>query len=753
MEKTTILQSSSGKISSWLYWIIPPVVLSFLTGLFYYPSLNYNFQFDDVANIQKYFSIRHLTFDQAFFTSTRWIPFWLNAVNYRLGMFKPFYYRLFNISFHIIAGILVFYLIYSLLHLVKKDSFFKQYDFAIAFCTAALFMLHPVQTQTISYIIQGRLEGLAGLFVVAMSLCFLWLTQVTSSTTRALLTALLYVLTFFATGTKEIFIVAPLLLLMIDWFFVAQGDFADLKKRLLIHAGVALIIFVIFIHFYKPSFFTNLIGLKLEARNNIGNLLTEEPGQKIYPLHFFISQFKVMLHYIFMFFWPFTISVEYDWKLVTHFFAPDCILPLCVLLAIAAVTIYLLRKNRTNIIAFGILWFFVAVLPRSSIIPSSELLADYKTYLASVGILFVIACGIVKLITMVSPKIMALEPMLTHAQTQYAAIMLLALPMGFSTYDRNKVWRSSEEFWSNIIENAPGKARAYNNLAVALSEKGDLQGSIPLYKKAIQMDRNYPDPWNNLAVAYSMTNKLTLAIETLQQAIRIHPYYPEAYNNLASFFIQQKELEKAEKVLGIAVQLRPHYGKAYYNLGKIALERGNNELALEHFRTACTRCDLDNEAGFQVYANAAIAMKKYDEALFAMQKLLMFNPGSLDYVNKMANVLLLSKNYQEAAGYFKRLAQVQPSSGIHCYNLGECYMNLGQHDAALEQYEKAQRLNLNVPQLELRMIACLERVGRPTEAKDMLELFVKNEKMPASLREAAQGSLAQLKQKYPRLAA
>jgi len=57
-------------------------------------------------------------------------------------------------------------------------------------------------------------------------------------------------------------------------------------------------------------------GLQMEARNNIGNLLTEKFTDKITPLHYCISQFKVMLHYIRIFIWPFGICIEYDWKLV-----------------------------------------------------------------------------------------------------------------------------------------------------------------------------------------------------------------------------------------------------------------------------------------------------------------------------------------------------------------------------------------------------------------------------------------------------
>lgn len=731
---------------SWWYWLLPPWILAALTALSYYPSLNYRFQFDDIANIQKLFSIRHSNFNSLFFNGPRWIPFWLNSINYQLGGFAPFYYRLFNVSFHIVTGIFVFYLVSIALSGLKKNSFFKQYSYAIAYTTTALFLLHPVQTQTVSYVIQGRMEGLAGLFVIAMGISFLKFAQANSLFAKVFFGSLLIISGFLSCGTKEIAIVSPFLIMLLDWFFVAEGDWQSFKKRLFIHAGIFIMIYGIYLYFLKPTFFTKLFGLKMEARNNIGNLLTERAGEKILPGHFFISQFKVVLHYIVMFLWPFTISVEYDWKLVTHFFAVDCILPLMVLLMLAAIIAYLLKKNNTNVIGFCALWFVIAVAPRSSIIPSSELLTDYKTYLASFGILLLLASGIVKIFSELTPYLIARISIINHARAQYLLVTLLALPTGFLTYNRNKVWRSSEEFWSNIIENAPGKARAYNNLGVALSEQGRVQEAIPLYKKAIAMDQHYPDPRNNLAVAYSMSNKINLAIETLKMAIKMHPYYPEAYNNLASFHITKKDFDTAEKLLNVAIKLRPHYGKAYFNMGKLQMEKQQYDKALQYFKTACTKADLDNEPGYTVYANTALGLKKYDDAIHALTKLLTFKPGSIDIMTKLASAYLSNANYEQATTLYNQLVQAQPQNAHAWFNLGECYLQTQEPNKALTHFEKAKGLRLPMPILDLRIIACLEQMGRINEAKGHLQMFVQREDAPEQMKKAAHASLAKLNQ-------
>ena len=730
------------------YLFIPPFLLSFLGLIFYTPSLNYNFQFDDLANITKLFHIRHTTFSTIFFGGPRWISNWLNTMHYKIGKFAPFSYRLFNVISHSMTSILIFYLFYLALSGLKKKSFFSKNAFIIAFTTAFIFLLHPVQTQTVSYVIQGQLEGLAGFFITSITLCFLILSRSKSFLTRTLLTGLLLILATFSCGTKEIAIISPFLLLIFDWFFIAQGDTQSLKSRLLLHGIYFITIFGIYLYFLKPTFFINLLGLKIEARNNIGNVLTENPADKILPFPFFISQFKVILHYLFMFIWPFIISVEYDWKLVKGFFALDCFFPFLALCFLTFIVIKLLLKDRANITTFGLIWFFICIAPRSSFIPSSELLTDYKTYTGSVGICFLLALGITKLLLLVSEKIKHEKFIHYKFQINSLCLLLLALPIGWATYERNKVWRSGEEFWGNIIKNAPGKARAYNNYAVALSEKGLYKESIPYYQKAIDMDKSYPDPLNNIAVAFSFMGDVDKAIESLKKSIMIQPMYPEAYNNLASFLITKKEYDQAENALNYALRLRPHYGKAYFNLGKVYIYRDNKEKAFECFKNACTIADLDNESGFQLYAHMAMQLKKYNEAIVAYSKLIELQPSKENIFN-LAQAYYLTENFEQSVKTYQKLVQISPKELNAWYNLAEAYLRINNPQQALYAFQKVQELNTSLPNLKLRMAHCYKLLNNVPESERVLQEMIQQTAMPEHYKAAARKELALLKTTPP----
>jgi len=630
-----------------------------LTCIVYYPSLHYAFQFDDGPNILKFFSIRHLSFSDLFLSSTRWICFWINATLYKIGQFDPFYYRLVNLSFHIFTGILIF--LFTLVCLRNFNShpstnspralalsLSKGASTKIALMVTALFLLHPVQTQTVSYIIQGQLEGLSALFIMSMLLCAIFILRTPhahpavpaiakgdgrerSRRTRNLLIVLFSVLTILSTGSKEIIVVTPFLILLTDWFFVSLGSWQAFKRHLwlpLLNVSLIVTTYV----YIKPWFLLRMLNLNYVCGNNPGNVITQNPQEAITIGPFCVSQFKVLLHYLWIYIWPFNISLEYDWKL-TNLASFDFIFPFIIIVTIWGLIIYLLRRNKTSLIAFGLLWFFLVNAPRASIIPCSELVADYKTYLASFGWLLVIALLVVKFIDFIAVRLdgaKRVERCERWGKYFYLILILISCSLGYLTYQRNKVWQSGLEFWHNIIQNAPNKARAYNNYATELAKLGRFKESVPYFKRAIRLEgATYHDPYTNLAGAYAVLGDTNLAIDTLCESLKINSVQPEAYNNLGAFYLHKQDFDKAEEYFKTALNLKPHYGKAMYNLGKLNLAKGDYEVAWQYFKQACHESDIDNDLPPLVaYAEMSVNLNKIDDAEFACKRIIAVSPNS-----------------------------------------------------------------------------------------------------------------------------
>lgn len=719
------------RIPVW-YLLFLPLILAIITTIIYYPSLHFAFQFDDQPNIIKHFNIRHSTLADLFFSGSRWISYWLNAVHYSIGKFDPFSYRVGNLIIHITNGMLLFALLYFLLSrrilplktAAKKqetpqDNFFSSHALGIATLTSALFLMHPAHTQTVSYVIQGQLEGLATMSTLLMALLYVWHAYSSMMPVKFISALILLACAALACCTKEITIVAPALLLLVDWFFIAQGDATKLKSRAWLIGCITAIMGSLYAYFLKPAFIKSILTFNHEIANNIGNRLTENPGEKIKPFYFFISQFKVIVHYLAMYLWPFNMSVEYDWKLSKGIFAPDVILPLIALAAIGYCIYRILKKNPINLIAFGALWFFVCVAPRSSFIPSSELLSDYKAYMASIGWLFILAIACIKIgeffARYLQKKMLNSHRYLPNGTASFIALLLVCLPLGIATKNQNMIWGSGLEFWGAMIKNAPDKARAYNNYGVELGQNmGKWKESIPYYKKAIDMDRRYPDPCNNIAVAYAQIGDLDNAIKAIRQTLQICPNYPEGYNNIGAFYLQKNDLDQAMENVSIALKLRPYYGKAHYNLGRIYLLQGKTEEAWQAFKDCCTKADMDTETGFNCYAQTSFSLKKYDDALFACNKVLEINPRHENALFNRANSYYFLNRYEEAAQAYETMLNYYPNDQRALFNAGETYLRLKNPRNALACFEKCNKFPGNPQVVAQRMASCRNMISQVT---------------------------------------
>jgi protein O-mannosyl-transferase len=732
---------NSSNLSFWQK-IIPPSILAIITTLFYWPSLKYPFQFDDLANITKKFAIRSDNPLTRWTNHSRWMGDWLNKINYEIGMFDPFSYRLLNLFIHVLAGILVFYLIIDLCRFLKNKPFFYNNAVLIAFATSTLFLIHPVQTQTVSYVIQARLEGLATLFILATILTFVRAFHVKNMISKISLFSLSLLFAFISCGTKEIVVVTPFLILLVDWFFISQEKWENFKKRGIWYITFLAVFLVAFFSYISFDFLKRVISFSMTTGNNRGNILTHHAYDVITPLHFLISEFKVLLHYLVMFLWPFNISVEYDWKLSESFFAVDSFFPFLILAAIISFAVYTIIKKKNSFIAFGLFWFFLAMAPRTTIIPSPELICDYKTYLASVGWLFVLAVGIIHLFKFAIENFKNI-PKLFHAHNyQIAALAILTIPLGIGTIVRNTVWSSSSAFWADIVVKAPLKARGHNNLGVALSEEGKIDESIDHYKKAIQLDKHYADPLSNIAVAYSLKGEIDQAIAALKGAINIFPNYPEAYNNLGTLLLKKKNYEDAEKSLNMAIKLRPYYGKAFYNLGRLYMERENEEKAWEYFKKA-TEGDLDNPEGFFTLGQMSIRLKKYEEAANAFEQILRRGISNPQVQFNLGNAYFMTGNLEKAQNVYHRLVEDNPLDSRYLYNLAETLYSKNNFADALTLFKKVTTLPQPLAQAHFRIASCLEKLEQVGDAKSYLnELISAN--APDEFKQTAKNELARL---------
>lgn len=713
----------------WWQVTLPPIFLGIISSIIYYPSLFYGFFFDDEPTIIKNIHVisnSKSPFNEIY-ANNRWVSRFLNSLTYKYWQNNPFGYRIINLAIHILIGILIFFLLFKLLSSLKNSNFLQNFlqknALLISTLTCALFLLHPVQTQTASYITQMRLEGIVVLFTFLVLFFF----SFAALSKNIFLKIIFYFLSIFftsiAAGTKEIIIVLPILVLLVDWFFIAPNNFKFFFYRLIMHALIFISLFGTFAKFKWRA--TDIIKSvpKIELSNHRGNVITEKPTDKITIKPFFISQFKIILHYTTMFFWPYNITFDYEYKLSKSFWDKDTIYPFIILIFILLTCLFLFIKNINNIISFCILWFFVCILPRASIIPATELVCDYKTYLASFGILLFIAILLTYLVKFIANNFNNLLNIKSSKIAQPVFLFSIILILCISTKKQNLIWSSDLAFWQDAVKKSPSKARLWNNYAAALADAGQEEKAINTYKIACQLDPNYAEPIINLAFHYQARGQKEVALQYYEKAINLPEMHPEMYLNLGILHLNDKNYEPAISCFKTAITLRSYYSHAHFNLARIYIEKNQLELASQCLESAING-DNKNLEYFYLYGTINYKMGNREKAINSLELIAQNNINYKNIVNILANCYYEMHNYQKASYYFEIIYNKDPKNNISAYNLAQTFLNSKQYEKALPLFDQCKSNLNNFPYAPMHFANCLALLGKKEEAKKDLIYFL-----------------------------
>ncbi len=720
-----VKNTAKANINTYLYWIMPPTLLSLLTFLIYWPTLNYGFVFDDFPTILEYIHARTLDVKGLFFNGSRWISRLLNQFTFTRWKDTPFAYRIFDVLLHIVIGIMVFIIVAKLLSDLKKNAFLQKHAYPLAILVSGLFLLHPAQTQTVSYITQMRLEGLVVFFVFAVLLSFVYAARAKSTNVKYSLYGLSFVLAAFSTGTKEIIITLPALVILVDWFFIAEGDWHDFKSRLWAHGCITFIVFWYLSRFGIAKTHNIVSAATTPVHNNRGNMITAEPTQFITTGAFFISQFKVILHYMGIFFWPFGLCFDYGYKLARGFFELDVILPLITLSTIIGGALYLFIKDRANIFSFCVAWFFCTILPRASIFPATELVCDYKTYIASFGILFLIGLGLLRIALFAFEKLKTLKSIQLKFIHYCAIFSVLFIVFGTASKVRNNIWSTEESFWQDVLDKNPLDARAWNNFAVAMNIKGDLPKAISCFEKSIEVDNFYAEPHINLATIFQTRGSRDQAYAHYVRALEIGEAHPELFNNLGMFHLEERGLAQAESCFREAVALRPSFSRAWKNLGDLYFNTNRLAIAEDCYDHALQGDMVDDEL---LYVRGIVCynLGKIEKAISSFEPVAQRNYR--DSAFYLGASYFTVRRYADACKYLEATHKQQPNNDFYAYNYALALLNIKRPAEALPLFAQCMKNTREHPYAGLHYGRCLFEVGQKNEAKQQLTSLLRSSK-------------------------
>jgi protein O-mannosyl-transferase len=540
-----VVLAAEPSTNPWI-WIYSAALVVALFAAFevYWPAIHGPFLLDDTY-------LTYMRPGAAYFSLRDWLQqtrpllmltFWLN---YQQSGVDTFGYHAVNVILHCFNAIFTFFAVRKVLTWVSVDEWRAR---VLSFFAAGLFLLHPVQTESVAYV-ASRSETLSVFFVLAALTVYLYRKTATISIARILAILLLFAA---AALSKEHTIVLPALFILTDYYWNFEFSPAVIWRNWRLYVPIA-------------------VGAALASVEILrilrGNQTAGFQIQGLTWYQYFFTQCRVIWDYIRLFVLPAGQNLDPDVDISRSLIAHGAMVGLAGLLAVSVLAwIY---RRRFPIASYGWFVFLILLAPTSSIAPIRDAMAERRMYLPFIGLLF-----------------MTVEFLRRWKTSRNALIGTLALVLvveGALTYQRNLLWGSAIDIWKDTAAKSPQKLRPRFQLAFVEFQSGACADSINDFQKAASLQPPTSDLLLDWGLAYDCAGNPQQAIAKFQQAAALNPN-GQTYSQIGMEYGKAGKYPEALEALGTAQRLEPGFAMTYYYLGNIHAIQGNQAEAREDYQ-------------------------------------------------------------------------------------------------------------------------------------------------------------------------
>ena len=569
----------------------------FLLGTVIYSNiLHAPFVYDDRGTIVENETIKSLAESFVNTSNNRFIGLLSFAFNYAIGGLNVLGYHIVNNLIHIINAFFVYYFVILVFKTPKMATSKLSKEF-IAFSASFIFISHPLQTQAVTYITQ-RFTSMATMFYLISVVCYLKArlgsggqkkevkNEGPSQSFSNIKFPIFYIISFvsaiLAIKTKEIASTLPFAIVICELYFFGLDNKKLRRFVYLLPILITLLIIPLGTLNFKESLGDIAADVDYMSRETANISRTD----------YVITQFKVIMTYIRLLFFPINQNLDYDYPIYKTIFSLDIFLSLSGILCIIAIAVW--TYKRVRLVSFGIVWFFLALSIESGIIPIRDVINEHRVYLPSIG--FFITC------------VAALDQTLSARKIKIGLVVILISILSLSTYSRNSIWRDPKLLWEDVIAKAPNNSRAYNNLGVVYKERKEFDKANEQFEKSLRANRNYTAVYYNLGDVQYRLGNYENAVAYLNQALtgKLNPQlHLDILNKLGRTYSAMGQTKKAIETFEEAIKLFPSSMVLLNNLGVQYMKNNQIDSAIEIFEKALKIREED-----YILNNLAIAYAK-----------------------------------------------------------------------------------------------------------------------------------------------
>ncbi|MEO7932141.1 MAG: hypothetical protein ABIT76_03180 [Chthoniobacterales bacterium] len=459
----------------------------------------------------------------------------------------------------------------------------------MAFCLAAIWLLHPVHSAIVAYV-SGRADSLALAGLLGGWLCWETARAVSPEKKKRIraLYALAFLLALAGCCSKEIGLAGMGFFILYLWLF--KIDVPNLVKG-------------------KTTLMVSLIVICYFLLRQLPDPNVAPSDGKIIPLIEKLSLFlRAMGDYGRLFIYPAKLFMERQVSIHTGLFTDavknDALFP-CLgwmggafLIALTASLLWKGEGRRLRLL--GVLWFGIMILPVSNLFTLNATVAEHWLYIPSIGLyLWLAGCWL-------------------DAGKIFRRSIVLLLPvaivcLGLRTHVRAGDWKDGFTFYRATIRDGGDSIRVRINLAGEYEKMNKLDESERIYRSILKAVPDF-----SLARVLLIQNLLKQQrpadVEKLGAKLDTHVSGMAERSATVALLTQSKQFGEAAKVARQAYEANPNSWSMAKALAQIYKEQ-NQTLAAIQLLNGYTQRNWWNAAAQNELAELCVSLNEFDVAL------------------------------------------------------------------------------------------------------------------------------------------
>lgn len=631
----------------------------------YANSLHGPFIFDDDPSIVENQSIRKLELPnvlaappEAVTVAGRPVVNLSLAVNYALGGLEVEGYHFVNLALHVLATLVLFALARRTFETMAGPL--GSAATGLALTVALLWACHPLQTESVTYIVQ-RAEVIVGLLYFLTLYCFL--RGATSANGRAWYAGAVAACAL-GMASKEVMVSAPLIALLYDRTFVAGSFRQSLRRRWGLWLALAATWMLLPVLYHASGHRGGSAGF----------------GLGMTAWQYARTQFGSIIHYLRLVFWPSPLVLDYGNRIAD---SAAGIVPyaLVVLVLVAATVAALVLRPKWG---FWGAWLFGILAPSSSIVPlATQTTAEHRMYLPLLAVVAIVVVATYQTIVRLGIR---------SRWATVVPVVAMASALMWGTRQRNDDYRSELAIWDANIRDWPLGDRAYLTRGSVYWTQGRHDDAIKDYDKAIALSPRGVKAYIGRGNAHSDLHQYEKALDDYDQAIRLNPRAADAYNGRGAVRVDLGQLDLAISDYSRAIELEPKFAEAYFNRAAAHDAKGELEAAIRDYDEVI-RLQPDQALAYAKRGRARNRKGEFGAAIRDLDRAIALRPDLAEAYSDRGDARQGRGHYSEAIVDYEKAILLRPRFVAPYQSRAIAYLRLGEYDKAWDDVGMIRKLD------------------------------------------------------------